>query len=254
MSMRCSGMARSAGTSWECTVWPQISAFSMSGSEEIASPTARICSLETPKPQRPRMKPSRSTAKSAVRAKPRCSEATRTISSTTRAGAVSPLLRWRRMPASRRTVSIAEPPAAPSTVTVDCGLGFTSDSTLARQSPIRYHFSEHVLPPSGGGCQSGRLRRIAEGGGHMRWRVIPLLLILGGGLWTALGQYIYPGGMDGDMAMGGFHDSDIGMTMGGLTGHSATVFCWVAGGGVALIALVMLAAEVRGARRRARQA
>jgi len=42
--------------------------------------------------------------------------------------------------------------------------------------------------------------------------------------------------------------------MGGLTGHSATVFCWVAGGGVALIALVMLAAEVRGARRRARQA
>ena len=100
----------------------------------------------------------------------------------------------------------------------------------------------------------------------MRWRVIPLLLILGGGLWTALGQYIYPGGMEGDMAMGGmrdshmamtmggFRDSDMGMTMGGLTGHSATVFCWVAGGGVALIALVMLAAEVRGARRRAPQA
>jgi hypothetical protein len=98
----------------------------------------------------------------------------------------------------------------------------------------------------------------------MRWRVIPLLLILGGGLWTALGQYIYPGGMEGDMAMGGmrdshmamtmggFHDSDMAMTMGGLTGHAATVFCWVAGGGVALIALVLLAAEVRGARRRAR--
>ena len=56
------------------------------------------------------------------------------------------------------------------------------------------------------------------------------------------------------MTMGGFRDTDMGMTMGGLTGHSATVFCWVAGGGVALIALVMLAAEVRGARRRARQA
>jgi hypothetical protein len=91
----------------------------------------------------------------------------------------------------------------------------------------------------------------------MRWRVIPLLLILGGGLWTALGQYIYPGGMGGDMAMGGMHDShvamsmggfrdsDMGMTMGGLTGHGATIFCWVAGGAVALIALVMLAAEVR---------
>ena len=97
----------------------------------------------------------------------------------------------------------------------------------------------------------------------MRWRVIPLLLILGGGLWTAIGQYVYPGGMDGDttmggmhdthmaMSMGGFRDSDMGMTMGGLTGHSATVFCWVAGGTVALIALVLLAAEVRGARRRA---
>jgi hypothetical protein len=99
----------------------------------------------------------------------------------------------------------------------------------------------------------------------MRWRVIPLLLILGGGLWTALGQYIYPGAMDGDMAMGGmrdshmamtmggFHDSDMAMTMGGLTGHAATVFCWCAGGGVALIALVLLALEVRGARGRARR-
>lgn len=90
----------------------------------------------------------------------------------------------------------------------------------------------------------------------MRWRVIPLLLILGGGLWTALGQYILPGSMDGDshmaMTMGGLRDSDMGMTMGGLTGHGATVFCWVAGGAVALIALVLLAAEVRTARRGAR--
>ncbi len=103
--------------------------------------------------------------------------------------------------------------------------------------------------------------------GHtMRWRLIPLLLILGGGLWTALGQYILPGAMDGDMSMGGmhdgqtgmtmggFHDSDMGMTMGGLTGHSATVFCWVAGGAVSLIALVLIAAELRTARRRARLA
>lgn len=98
----------------------------------------------------------------------------------------------------------------------------------------------------------------------MRWRVIPLLMILGGGLWTALGQYIYPGGMDGDMAMGGMHDShmamtmggfhDMAMTMGGLSGHSATVFCWVAGGAVSLIALVLLAVEVRRPRVRSPQA
>jgi hypothetical protein len=98
----------------------------------------------------------------------------------------------------------------------------------------------------------------------MRWRVVPLLLILFGGLWTALGQYIAPGAMGGDMSMGGIHDShaamtmggfrdgDLGMTMGGLTGHGATVFCWVAGGGIALIALVQLAGELRTARRRAR--
>jgi hypothetical protein len=100
----------------------------------------------------------------------------------------------------------------------------------------------------------------------MRWRVIPLLLILGGGLWTAVGQYILPDGMGGDMTMGGmrdshmamtmggFHDSAMAtMTMGGLSGHSATIFCWVAGGGISVIALVLLAAEGRTARRRARR-
>lgn len=100
----------------------------------------------------------------------------------------------------------------------------------------------------------------------MRWRVVPILLILGGGLWTALGQYILPGGMEGEtamggvrdshaaMTMGGFRDSDMGMTMGGLTGHSATVFCWVAGGVIALCALLLLAGEVRAALGRSRRA
>lgn len=100
----------------------------------------------------------------------------------------------------------------------------------------------------------------------MRWRVIPILLILGGGLWTALGQYILPSSMDGEavmggmqdrhaaMTMGGLHDSDMGMTMGGLTGHSATVFCWVAGGVITLCALLLLAGEVRAALRRPRRA
>jgi hypothetical protein len=99
----------------------------------------------------------------------------------------------------------------------------------------------------------------------MRWRVIPILLILGGGLWTALGQYILPGGMDGGtatggmrdshaaMTMGGFRDRDMGMTMGGLTGHGATVFCWVAGGVIALSALLLLAGEARLALGRARR-
>jgi hypothetical protein len=97
----------------------------------------------------------------------------------------------------------------------------------------------------------------------MRWRVIPLLLILGGGLWTVLGQYIAPGSMGGDTTMGGMHDSrmamtmggfhdDMAMTMGGLTGHGATIFCWVAGGAISIIALVLLAAELRGTRGGAR--
>jgi hypothetical protein len=100
----------------------------------------------------------------------------------------------------------------------------------------------------------------------MRWRLIPILLILGGGLWTALGQYILPSSMDGEtsmgglrgshapMTMGGVRDSDMGMTMGGLSGHSATVFCWVAGGVIALCALLLLAGEVRAARSRPRAA
>jgi len=99
----------------------------------------------------------------------------------------------------------------------------------------------------------------------MRWRVIPLLLILGGGLWTALGQYILPDSMGGEttmggmrdthvaMTLGGLHDSAMAMTMGGLSGHSATIFCWCAGGAISAIALVLLGAEVAGARRRTRR-
>jgi hypothetical protein len=88
----------------------------------------------------------------------------------------------------------------------------------------------------------------------MRWRVIPILLILGGGLWTALGQYILPMSMDGESAMGGMRDSHAAMTMGGLSGHAATVFCWVAGGVIALCALLLLAGEVHGALGRSRRA
>src|SRR5260221_2043625 len=111
------------------------------------------------------MKPSRSTAKGAVRAKPGCSEATGTTSFTARAGAVSPLLRCRRMPASRRTVSMADPPTAAA----DCGGAFTAISTVACPPASHLHLSGDGplggggLPPTEALLRTVR-QRAADGG------------------------------------------------------------------------------------------
>jgi hypothetical protein len=74
----------------------------------------------------------------------------------------------------------------------------------------------------------------------MRWRVIPLLLILGGGLWTALGPLLGPGAGSDGMGV-----KEMAMSMGGFTGRSAHVFYYVAGGTISLAALVLLASEER---------